>query len=224
MGLRIGVDEAGRGSLIGELFVVAFAMFDGDEMFLIDLGVRDSKKLSPSKRAELYKVLRTWPFEVRSITPRDIDLYNINELELNAVFDVLKALALRLGKEFNVARIVVDKFGNVKPRLYEMLAHLDFRGSLIVEEDADDSYVEVSAASIIAKHLRDRRLQVLKAVYGVEGSGYPGDPRTLRWLEETLKSGSKPPIVRYSWATLEKFGLRVRKTKLAFKTLDEYLK
>ena len=223
MGLRIGVDEAGRGSLVGELFIVAFVMRDEDERLLIDMGVRDSKKLSPSRRAELYKVLRAWPFEVRSIKPQDIDSHNINELELNAVLDALRALALKLGEEFRYARITVDKFGNIEERLSRILSNIGFKGSLVVEVNADERYVEVSAASIIAKHLRDRRLQVLRSMYGVEGSGYPGDPRTLRWLEGVLKSGLRPPIVRYSWATLERFGLRARKHRLTFKTLDEYL-
>jgi ribonuclease HII len=223
MGLRVGVDEAGRGSLVGELFVVAFAMRDNDEKLLVDYGVRDSKRLSRSKRAELYAVLRKWPFTVSSIAPHEIDLYNINRLELDAMFKVLKVLALRLGGEFTASRIVVDKFGDVDKELMKMLKRLSFTGTLVVEEGADDRYVEVSAASIIAKHLRDRRLQVLRSIYGVEGSGYPGDPRTLEWLEETLKSGVKPPIIRYSWATLERFGLRVRKARLTFKTLDEYL-
>ncbi len=224
MGLRIGVDEAGRGSLVGELFVVAFAMNESDEKLLTDMGVRDSKKLSPPRRAELYKLLKGWPFEVRSIPPHDIDLHNINKLELKAVFDALKALSLRLGEGFKTARIVVDKFGDIKRELSTMLSRLGFRGTLLVEVDADDRYIEVSAASIIAKHLRDRRLQVLKSMYGVEGSGYPSDHRTLKWLEETLRSGFKPPIIRYSWATLERFGLRARRHKLTFKTLDEYIK
>jgi ribonuclease HII len=223
MGFRIGVDEAGRGSLVGELFVVAFAMRDDDEKILVDYGVRDSKKLSRSRRAELYAALRRWPFTVSSIAPRDIDLYNINKLELNAVFAVLRVLALRLGGGFAVSRIVVDKFGDVERELSKMLKRINFTGTLIVEEDADSKYVEVSAASIIAKHLRDRRLQVLRSIYGIKGSGYPSDPRTLEWLEGTLRSGARPPIIRYSWATLERFGLRAGKTRLTFKTLDEYL-
>jgi len=221
---RIGVDEAGRGSLVGEMVVAAFAMRDGEEGALLEVGVRDSKKLSPARRAELYKILRMWPFAAYAVHPRDIDSHNLNVLELKAVFEVLKALYRRLGGGFRDARVTVDKFADISSDLRRMLDRLGFRGVLVVEEGADERYVEVSAASIIAKHLRDRRIQVLRSLYGVEGSGYPSDPRTLEWLARTLEAGVKPPIVRYSWATLERFGLRARKgVRVTHKTLDEYL-
>lgn len=224
MGFRIGVDEAGRGSIVGEMFIAAFAMPDEVERVLAEMGVRDSKKLSPAKRAELYNVLKMWPFAVKAITPRDIDSYNINKLEIRAVIDVLGVLARRLGESFENARIVVDKFGDVREELLRALARMGFRGILVVEEDADEKYVEVSAASIIAKHLRDRRIKVLRSLYGVEGSGYPSDPRTIGWIERVVSSGLKPPVIRYSWATMDRFGLRVKKKPgLTFKTLDEYL-
>lgn len=225
MKFRIGVDEAGRGSLVGELVVAAFAMRVEEEKALIEMGVKDSKKLSPGRRAELYKLLRTRPFAVYAIHPRDIDSSNLNKLELKAIFNVLKALSLRLGDEFKQSRIVVDKFADISLELRVLLRSLGFNGIVLVEENADDKYVEVSAASIIAKYLRDRRIEVLRSLYGVEGSGYPSDQRTLNWLDKVLKSGTRPPIIRYSWATLDRFGLRVeKKAKVTYKTLDEYIR
>ncbi|MFN4046182.1 MAG: ribonuclease HII [Acidilobaceae archaeon] len=219
----MGVDEAGRGSLIGELFVAAFALKEGDRDLLLDLGVRDSKRLTPRRRAELYAILKSRPFAVYSVSPSLIDRFNINKLTEMAAYEVLRILSRRLGEDFRNARIVIDRFGEVR-ELPQKLKGIGFKGELIVEERADANYVEVSAASIIAKHLRDRRLRVLKSLYGVKGSGYPSDPRTVEWAGDALKAGLKPPIIRYTWATMERLGLKARGRRgLRHKTLDEYL-
>lgn len=75
---------------------------------------------------------------------------------------------------------------------------------LFFEEDADAKYIEVSAASIIAKYYRDSDVYGLKKLYGDYGSGYPTDPRTVSWIKEMYRSGINPPgIVRRTWKTLK---------------------
>lgn len=223
--LKIGVDEAGRGSIVGELFIAAVAIRRGDEELLQELGVRDSKKLSPEARRELYHaVLKKQVFAVIAIPPRELDAYNINMLEEIKIVDLLESLRRRLGDLVLEARITIDKFGD-PARLEKRLRSRGFRGEIVVEEKADERYVEVAAASVIAKHLRDTRLKVLSRLYGVEGSGYPSDERTVRWVEKILGEGSRPSILRYSWGTLEKLGYPRpgRKSSVYHKTLDEYL-
>lgn len=222
--LLIGVDEAGRGSLVGELVIVAIAVPPADADRLRELGVRDSKELSPSARSELYRFLLRYPFQAISISPKEIDAENINILEEEYIAMTLSALAKRLGSAFSTSRIVVDKFGRVR-RLHEALRSIGFEGELIVVEKADRDYVEVAAASIIAKHLRDRRIAVLRSLYGLRGSGYPADAETIEWLKDILAKGERPSIIRYSWATLKSLGIEVaRKGRKSGRTLDEYLR
>lgn len=221
--MLIGVDEAGRGSLVGELVIAAIAIPAGEAERLREIGIKDSKELSPSRRSELYKELIRYPFQVSSISPREIDEENINMLEERYIARALSALAKRVGDPFYVARIVVDKFGRTKS-LGEVLRSMGFRGQLLVVEKADRDYIEVAAASIIAKHIRDRRIAVLRSLYGLRGSGYPADPETIEWLSGVLKMGERPPIVRYSWATLRSFGIEVSKKGRKNRTLDEYMR
>ncbi len=223
-GVVIGVDEAGRGSLVGELIVVAFAMREDSLGVLEDLGVRDSKELSRERRASLYRALaRLGIFAVAAISPADIDAYNINELEAAKAAEVVA----RLSKLVNASRgvVIVDKFGDVS-RLKKLVEREVGGGfTVVVEEKADARYPIVAAASIIAKHLRDTRISVLSKIYGVEGSGYPSDERTIEWVKRVLERGEKPPIIRYSWYTVKKLGGPwVKKTgKVKSRSLDEFI-
>ncbi len=92
-----------------------------------------------------------------------------------------------------------------------------------MEPYADSKYPVVSAASIIAKVVRDRRIDVLRSLYGVEGSGYPADESTVRWVMDVIRRGERPPIIRYSWGTLKGTGAYVEKAKRARRTLKDFM-
>ncbi|RLE62603.1 MAG: ribonuclease HII, partial [Thermoprotei archaeon] len=70
----------------------------------------------------------------------------------------------------------------------------------------------VSAASVIAKVIRDTEVEKLSRIYGDIGSGYPSDPKTIGFLKKVLKSGVIPPFVRRSWRTVDNIlrDLRIR--------------
>ena len=208
----VGVDEAGRGSLVGEMIVAIYAAREDTLPLLEEMGVRDSKELTPGRRRELYKSLaRLAPFVVVPVPPWDIDRRNLVDLTEEAIIKGAGILAGRLSG-CKVARITVDRYGS--PRRIGLARRLlGCECPVVVEEKADARYLEVSAASIVAKHVRDERIRALRSLYGVEGSGYPSDPRTLEWLDRVLSTGLKPPIIRYSWGTLEEYGLRVKKER-----------
>lgn len=220
----VGVDEAGRGSLVGEMIVAAFAVEEGKLETLKSMGVDDSKKLTPKARERLYwELSRHGRFVVVPVKPFEIDRRNLNELTVEAILKALKVLK-RIISGSPVARIVIDKFGGAY-KIGFRVRGLGYHAPVIVEEGADSKYVEVAAASIIAKYVRDARLSVLRRMYGVEGSGYPSDPRTVSWVLNAVKSGFRPPIIRYSWSTLKGTEVYVEKSRRGrrARTLDEFL-
>ncbi len=220
----IGIDEAGRGSLVGELMVCSYAVKKGDITKLLDIGVRDSKQLTPFARQKLYyKLIEIGLFSIYAIKPRDLDKKNINLLEEKAALADIKNLLKSIGGVNYVEEIIIDKFGELR-FLKKILSELGFKGRLIVEEKADSRYAVVSAASIIAKVIRDRRVEVLKKIYGIKGSGYPSDPETVESVLLLLENGNTPDVIRYSWATLQGTKFYKKKRKSLSKSLDEFMK
>lgn len=223
----VGADEAGRGSLVGEMIVAVAAVKEECAEELWEMGVKDSKQLTPESRARLYHDLTRMDcvvFSVHPVPPSEIDRRSLTILTEEAIAAAYSRIAGRI-EQSTVKRFTVDKYGRpVKLRIY--LRKIGYRGPIIVEEKADQNYIEVAAASIIAKHVRDARIRVLSSLYGVKGSGYPSDPRTVEWVKSVIAGGGKPPIIRYSWGTLEGTGLRVKKDKAREEhriTLDDFL-
>ena len=86
--MKIGVDEAGRGSVIGPLVVCAFASIS--QTHLKELGVKDSKDLSKKKRDELIDILSEMPHNVVICSPERIDnSLNLNDLEVDLFAEAL---------------------------------------------------------------------------------------------------------------------------------------
>ena len=219
----VGVDEAGRGSLIGEMMVAGYAVRSDHVELLVDMGVRDSKEMSRDERREAYRALATLGvFTVYPVPPERIDSENLVSLTEEAIIAVIGYIDARIGL-FNVDRITIDRYGRERG-LRTAIREMGCDCKVVIEEKADKRYPEVSAASIIAKHVRDERIRVLRRIYGVRGSGYPGDRETVQWVMDVLSRGYRPPIIRYSWETLEGTGYRVRKYRgRRIRSLDEFL-
>jgi ribonuclease HII len=211
-----GVDEAGRGCVLGPLAVAGVSVEAERVQELKDLGVKDSKLLSPKQRESLYpeilKVCRR--VEVSRIPPKMIDLYvsrgkkyrRLNYLEtihMARVIDLLGADEVYVdAPDVNPARFTAE--------LEELLS---CRPRIIAEHKADLNYPVVSAASIIAKVERDKEVALLREVHGDFGSGYPSDPDTIAFLESWMKSNaSQPDFARKSWKTWQRID--------AYATLD----
>lgn len=209
--LVIGVDEAGRGPVVGDMFVACVAVSEGDVPKLVSMGVRDSKSMTREAREKLFpRILSVATcIAVARATPREIDSRNLNTLFaekcLRVVAEVLGVIRPRR------AAVFIDAAGDperivslIEPRIRRIVEQVE----VVAEHGADARYPVVSAASIVAKVLRDWHVEELKKIYGDFGSGYPSDPRTRAWLEEVVKSGRVPPIVRKSWSTYRKLATR----------------
>ncbi len=203
-----GVDDAGRGSVIGPLAIAGISLEKKDLPKLVDLGVKDSKLLSPQKRHELsYKIKKlAIQYHIVLLSPAEIDivvetgkkLHKLNRLEAHAMAKVIAVLK---------PDIVYVDAADVKPDRFKthIAEKLSFSPEIISEHKADLKYPVVSAASILAKVERDRMLFQLQKKYGNMGCGYPSDSSTIEFLECWIKKfGSYPDFVRKSWKTAKK--------------------
>lgn len=192
-----GVDEAGKGAVLGPLVVAGVACRNKDD--LADLGVKDSKALSPTRREALAEAIRgSFPIEVLHLSPAEIDGRNMS---MNALMARSHARVINL---LHPSIAVVDACDVVASRYGAMVSgHLECPCQVISCHHADRDHPAVSAASIIAKVERDRAISFLKEEYGTIGSGYPSDPDTVRFLDQYMrKHRIPPPIARRSWETI----------------------
>jgi ribonuclease H, mammalian HI/archaeal HII subfamily len=200
-----GIDEAGRGPVIGPM-VMAIAVID-DMDKLKNVGVRDSKELSPQGRSRLLNVLRSiltyMDYEV--IEPETIDRYvylnALNKLEAEVAVKLI-GRALRI---VNLVRVYIDSPDPNAKRYGDLIRRSVDSVEVISMNKADKLIPIVSAASIIAKVTRDSIIEELHREYGDFGSGYPSDPRTIGFLRNWVREhGDLPPIVRRSWSTIRR--------------------
>lgn len=219
VGRRIaGVDDAGRGPVIGPL-VLAGAVFDESQLPLLkDLGVKDSKLLTPSKREKLAKEIRgiALAWHHVELQPSEVDpyvfstrrLFKLNYLEAKRMADVISAL---LPDE-----VYVDASDVNEMRFADQIAeHLPSNIPITSRHHADSTFPVVSAASILAKVQRDSAIARLREEFGDFGSGYPSDPKTeeflIKWRRE---HGFYPPFARQSWKTLQRLEESIFQTRL----------
>ncbi len=212
----IGVDEAGRGPVIGPMVIVAYST---NLKNLEKIGVKDSKELSKKKRENLSKKLKEiGKYSVVIIYPEELNKLmeqkNLNEIEIEAF---AKAVS-KLLENNEDATVYIDACStNIKKFKEEFLKKLNKNIKIVAEHKADSKYPIVSAASILAKVIRDEIIENYKKEYGDFGSGYPSDAKTIKFLEDYYQRYKKlPPIVRKKWKTVEKI---INKQK----TLDNFI-
>lgn len=200
-----GVDDAGRGCIIGPLVLAGVALEESQISKLNGIGVRDSKTLSPSARIRLYFLIKDLAYKVVSVKvpPEEVDKYvarrkkyiKLNLLEAEAAAKVVEELE---------ADLVYIDASDTDPERFKknVVALIKRRVEVISEHNADKTYPIVSAASIVAKVERDAEIARLRERYGNFGSGYPADPNTIAFLREWLgKHGEIPPFARKTWKT-----------------------
>lgn len=207
----LGIDEAGKGPVIGPMCVGGVLIHEDKENTLKNLGVADSKQIAPKKRAHLARQIKKYSENtfVFVIEPQQIDelrkLMTMNEIMVIAFSRVIEEL--QPDKAYvDAADVKEERFGK---RLLQQYAktHPDRSEQLTIvsKHRADTIYPVVSAASILAKVHRDELIEELKKELGMDfGSGYPSDPKTKQFLKDWYQEhGSLPDIVRHSWKTAE---------------------
>jgi len=215
-----GVDDAGRGAIIGPLVVAGIVIEEDLLPRLLSIGVKDSKLLSPNKRKKLaeevinivngYHVVKLAPKEIDRVVESGRRLHKLNRLEAVAMAEIIRALKPEI-VYVDASDVLAERFGSHIRELVPFKVHV------ISRHKADKMYPVVSAASIIAKVERDGEIARLRKRYGELGSGYPADPITIKFLRDWLeKHGSYPEFVRKSWKPAKRLkeALRTRQMGL----------
>ncbi len=196
----LGLDEAGRGCVLGPLVVGGFLAESADEHGIREAGADDSKRLSHRRRLAVRAALDGLGRSLlREISPAAIDAGNINALEEHAFASMIAEVA--------PDRVIIDAPCNPRgiPAFERRLSQhvADLGGAvpeMIVQPKADATFPICGAASIFAKLRRDEAIAAL----GPVGSGYPSDPVTRAWLQDFIRHGKPfPSCVRTRWGTIE---------------------
>lgn len=194
-----GVDEAGRGPVLGPLVVCAIAI--DSERPLRKLGVKDSKLLTPARREALVpKIMDTAAaIELRIIPAHELNARmpneNLNQIEVEAFAELLRRLRPHEAR-LDACDVNAQRFGQ------NVSARLDHPCAVLAEHEADAHHPSVAAASIIAKVERDRLMAEIRLHHGDCGSGYSHDTATQQWLKDHVhRHRALPTIARREWKT-----------------------
>jgi len=190
----LGLDEAGRGAVMGPL-VVAGVMLDPEQaQKLTELGVRDSKRLTRNRRARLTQDIKRLAkgveVQVRSAAELD-SAGDLDRLERALAKGILERMR-PMGRVMADGRQLFESLGRHYPDL-----------SFEAVDRGEDLKVAVAAASVIAKHRRDQWLDCTIGRYSpdygeLKGGGYGGED-TARFLRAYFcRNGKLPPETRLS--------------------------
>jgi len=188
--------------VIGPLVLGGALIHESHAETLSQLGVKDSKQLSRSRRNVLAPQIMAVAQESRllAIPAGELD-GNLTKIELEGMAQLicdLKPTTVYLDAPVPPSGI---------PRYVSALHSLvgDKTLEIIAENKADEKYPIVSAASILAKVHRDQVIEQLKAEYGDFGWGYPSEPKTQQFLRSWYAAhGTFPDCVRHRWRTVQR--------------------
>ncbi|MBS3073762.1 ribonuclease HII [Candidatus Pacearchaeota archaeon] len=208
MKFYIGIDEAGRGPIIGPMTFGGVLADEKQIKILKELGVKDSKLLPHPKREFLSVQIKknVLACTTLAISPRDIDKslaekINLNQLEAKKAAEIINFLKKRVDE----VEIIVDcPSTNIISWRNYLLQHIKNpeKIKLRCEHKADLNHTIVGAASILAKVLRENEVEkIQKNIDQDIGSGYPSDPTTIEFLKKHSLKFKDSGIFRKSWQT-----------------------
>lgn len=193
-----GIDEAGRGSMVGPLVVAGVALDESGLDAVIKMGVKDSKLLDAESRNRLYdEITRTLDYHVEMITPDQIDgavaWHDLNKLEATHMAVI--------ARKFRAETTHVDSCDVNEGRFGRTISEMSGGLKIDSRHHADALYPVVSAASIVAKVTRDKEVARL----GIPGSGYPSDESSVEYLRSYYSEHKRmPTFARKKWEPVER--------------------
>lgn len=220
--LVLGIDDAGRGPVIGPMVLAGCLMEEKIEKKLKRLGVKDSKQLTQKRREFLSNLIEEGveTFEIVLVYPLEIDGKNNDGVNLNSI-EAIKAAQIinKINKGFGKIKVIIDcpsvnikKWQDFLKTKIKNLSNLEIH----CEHKADKNHVSVAAASILAKTVRENEMKKLKEKYGDGiGSGYCSDPTTTKFLQNHAKKYKQNGLFRQTWSTWKKACALKEQKKLA---------
>ncbi len=223
MNLVLGLDEAGKGPVIGPMILAGCLIEKKDETKLRRLGVKDSKAVTQKRREfleeEIKKIAKN--FMIVICEAKEIDRLNekgtkLTELEAEKFASIIN----KLNAEKEKIKIIIDcpsigilSWRDIIKLKIEKLSNVE----LVIEHKADQNHVAVAAASILAKCERERKISELKKKYGDEiGSGYTSDPLTIKFVEKFANKFADDGLFRKSWSTWKTASEKLKQNGLDF--------
>jgi len=221
MVLTLGIDDAGRGPVIGPMVLAGCLVDPETEKEFKRLGVKDSKQLTQKRREFLEAIIKekSKSFEVVLITPEEIDSSNKEGINLNEVEALAAAKIInKLNKGNDRIKVIVDCPSNSINKWCDFLKmHIKNLSNLEIscEHKADINHISVSAASVLAKTHREKEMEKLKKQYGPEiGSGYGADPVTKKFLAKNANNKKHQKIFRKTWSNWQQANRNLGQKKL----------
>ena len=223
MKLHIGIDDAGRGPVIGNMFLGGVLITSEQGAFLKEQNVKDSKLLSHPTRIRLSKIIKenSMAHKVVSATPEEIDsaveTNNLNSLEARKMAEVIDFLKEEAKGKEKIEVVVDCPSINIPAWTEKLVGFIKNSDNLIIkcEHKADVNHVSVSAASILAKVAREENVEKIRKDIKTDfGSGYPADPKTKEFLIKYGEKFSSSGIIRKSWGTWKAIVAKEKQKKL----------
>lgn len=192
---NIGTDEVGTGDFFGSIIVVGCFVPNKDINYLNRLGVKDSKELSDEK------ILKIAPEIMKKFTYVSYELdnlhynycvfkqgYNMNEIKAILHNSVINSLRTKVEKFDN---IIIDAFTTRTNYFTYLKNHKNVSKDVILEEKAENKYIAVACASIIARYLFLKSMDKLSESIGYDlpkGAGKQVDTVLLKLITEKGQS------------------------------------
>jgi len=211
--LLLGIDDAGRGPLIGPMILAGILMHKDKNSFFKEKGIKDSKLLEHKKRVELVKIIKENSIDsfIVMSSPEEIDSSirsgtNLNTLEAIKCAMIINRLNNKERQKEKIKVIIDCPSVNIKAWTSTLTKFIEHPKNLDIncEHKADFNHPVVSAASILAKVTREEEVKKIKEEhkkFGKLGSGYPSDPDTKEFLKNHGKELKDSGIFRKTWAT-----------------------
>ncbi len=211
--LTLGIDDAGRGPVIGPM-ILAGVLIDAEmEKKLKKHKVRDSKIVAHFERLKLCQLIKETSIKNLALIspPEEVDNFvegddNLNVLEAVKTAEIINSINSGKTRK-NKVKVIVDCPSNNartwRNLLLNKIEHLE-NLEVVCEHKADSNYIAVAAASILAKCVREDEVAKIKSKYGEIGSGYAADPITQEFLRKNGARLRDSGIFRKSWSTWKK--------------------
>ncbi len=217
-----GIDEAGRGCVLGPLVIAVCVIDEKDEAYFKDLGITDSKLILKAKRKELLEIIKKKAIEYKiiAVSAQELNLsmqrYSLNEIEAQTMMELLFSLKNK------VSKVVIDCPDTTplafKKRIDGLCQIEKYKNILdnnfCIEHKADLNHIVASCASILAKVTRD---ELLKELTCSDISGYSSDERTIKYITEyVLENKCLPETARTKWSTIDKIMKNLYQKKIGW--------